>query len=264
MCQVHTINYLVGHKFSSTGNPEEDQDLTTAFTSLSLVLSPASILALHLSVDASAPLAPALVLDSGERLVSSSPDRVKELSCQLYSTLIIQAMWLEILCILYCWVFIINRDTNLKDETTFGRREKFKSYWRDKDVNWTIELGSFSFWKAFMRAETHQISRVYIISHYVFWAPWYSCDIIKKNWYDMLICYSPTKLAVICCLVYYLPTGKRTTLHPEFPYKEKSFNSPICKKHVETSEDIAYVHCVRYLAATSSMRQVFFLTIIKK
>lgn len=29
------------------------------------------------------------------------------------------------------------------------------------------------------------------------------------------------------------------------------------QKHVETLEDTAYVHCVRYLAATSSMRQVW-------
>ena len=28
------------------------------------------------------------------------------------------------------------------------------------------------------------------------------------------------------------------------------------QKHIETLEDTAYVHCVRYLAATSSMRQV--------
>lgn len=66
--------------------------------------------------------------DSEESLASGFPHRVKELSCQLYSTLIIQAMWQEILCILFCLVFIINRDTNLKDETTFGICEKFRSY----------------------------------------------------------------------------------------------------------------------------------------
>lgn len=100
MCHVNTINYLVGHRCSSSGNPE-DQDLTAAFRlHLFLLLSPASFLAL--SVDANIPLALALVPDSGERRELGFPDRVKELSCQLYSTLIIQAVWLEILCILFC------------------------------------------------------------------------------------------------------------------------------------------------------------------
>lgn len=92
---------------------------TTFWLHLFFYLSPASSLALCVSVDANIPLALASVSDSGERRVLSFPDRVKALSCQLYSTLIIQAMWLEILCILFCWVFIINRDTNLTDETTF-------------------------------------------------------------------------------------------------------------------------------------------------
>lgn len=59
-------------------------------------MSPASFLALYLSLDANTPLALASVPDSGERRVLSFPDRVKALSCQLYSTLIIQPMWSEI------------------------------------------------------------------------------------------------------------------------------------------------------------------------
>lgn len=68
---------------------------------LFLILSPASFFCplslrgcLHSPGSSPAP-------DSGERQALSFPDRVKELSCQLYSTLIIQAMWLEILCILF-------------------------------------------------------------------------------------------------------------------------------------------------------------------
>lgn len=40
--------------------------------------------------------------------------------------------------------------------------------------------------------------------------------------------------------------------------------SHLQKKHVETLEDTAYVHCVRYLAATSSMRPVWLEQLSKK
>lgn len=89
--------------------------MTTAFRlHLFVLLSPASFLALHLPVDATVPPALPVVPDSGEKGPLHFPGRVKELSCQLYSTLIIEAVWLEIPCILLCTVFIINRDTNLK------------------------------------------------------------------------------------------------------------------------------------------------------
>lgn len=54
--------------------------------------------------------------DSGEGRPLCFPHHRKELSRQLYSTLIIQATRQETLCILFCWGCIINADIHQMDE----------------------------------------------------------------------------------------------------------------------------------------------------
>lgn len=66
--------------------------------------------------------------DSGEGRPLCFPHHTKELSRQLYSTLIIQATRQEILCMLSCWGCIINADIHQKDEGTLHLCEKFRCY----------------------------------------------------------------------------------------------------------------------------------------
>lgn len=69
--------------------------------------------------------------------------------------------------------------------------------------------------------------------------------------------YCQTSRQTFVDLLYFILTAKEKRITQIFHIKKSLLiDKSHLQKHVETLEDTAYVHCVRYLAATSSMRQV--------